>query len=102
MHAPIKQTGDWLKSVVQGYGQYFGVPGNIKALRSFRSFVAKAWYWSLRRRSQKGTAMNWQRFTPIVAEVPEKIKPEISITYYWKISYRIIVVLIIVTTLRYF
>jgi len=36
-----------------------------------------------------------------VAEVPEKIKPEISITYYWKISYRIIVVLIIVTTLRY-
>jgi len=66
MHASMKQTGDWLKSVVQGYGQYYGVPGNIKALRSFRSFVAKAWYWSLRRRSQKGTAMNWQRFTPIV------------------------------------
>ena len=66
MHAPIKQTGDWLKSVVQGYGQYYGVPGNIKALKSFRSLVAKAWYWSLKRRSQKGTAMNWQRFRPIV------------------------------------
>ena len=66
MHAPIAQTGNWLKSVLQGYGQYFGVPGNIKALKSFRDLVAKAWHWSLRRRSQKGTAMNWQRFTPIV------------------------------------
>jgi len=66
MHAPIKQTGIWLKSVVLGYGQYFGVPGNIEALKSFRDLVAKAWYWSLRRRSQKGTAMTWQRFTPIV------------------------------------
>jgi hypothetical protein len=44
MHAPIKQTGDWLKSVVQGYGQYYGVPGNIKALKNFRSLVAKAWW----------------------------------------------------------
>jgi group II intron reverse transcriptase/maturase len=66
MHAPIVQTGNWLKSVVQGYGLYFGVPGNIKALKSFRDLVAKAWYRSLRRRSQKGTAMTWQRFTPIV------------------------------------
>jgi RNA-directed DNA polymerase len=66
MHAPIKQTGDWLKSVVRGYGQYFGVPGNIKAVKSFRDLVAKAWYWSLRRRSQKGRAMNWKRFTLIV------------------------------------
>jgi hypothetical protein len=41
-------------------------------------------------------------FALFVAEVPEKIKPEISITYYWKISYRIIAVLIIMTTLRYF
>ena len=66
MHDPLEQTGDWLRSVVQGYGLYFGVPGNIKALKSFRDLVAKAWYRSLRRRSQKGTAMTWQRFIPIV------------------------------------
>ena len=66
MHAPINQTGNWLRSVVQGYGLYFGVPGNIKALKGFRDLVAKAWFWSLRRRSQKGAAMIWQRFTPIV------------------------------------
>jgi len=36
------------------------------------------------------------------AEVPEKIKREISVTYYWKISYRISVILITVTTLGYF
>jgi len=39
---------------------------------------------------------------PVKTEVPEKIKREISVTYYWKISYRISVILITVTTLRYF
>jgi len=66
LHEPVYQIGSWLKSVVQGFGLYFGVPGNSKALKTFRDLVAKAWFKSLRRRSQKGTAMNWRRFTHIV------------------------------------
>ena len=66
LHEPVNQIGNWLKSVVQGFGLYFGVPGNHKALKTFRDLVVKAWFKSLRRRSQKGTAMTWRRFTPIV------------------------------------
>jgi len=66
IHAPVFQIGNWLKSVVQGFGLYFGVPGNSKALKSFRDLVVKAWFKILRRRSQKGTALSWKRFIPIV------------------------------------
>ena len=66
MHTPLHQTGTWLRRVVQGHGNYFGVPGNSQSLKSFRDQVVKAWYRSLRRRSQKGGAMTWERFRPIV------------------------------------
>lgn len=65
-HAPIQQTGTWLKSVVQGHGLYFGVPGNSKALRSYRDQVVKMWLKVLRRRSQKGIALTWEKFNRIV------------------------------------
>jgi hypothetical protein len=28
MHDPVAQTGQWLRSVVQGYFNYYAVPGN--------------------------------------------------------------------------
>ena len=65
MHEPISETGAWLKSVVQGFGLYFGVPGNHKALSRYRELVVKAWLKTLRRRSQRGRNLNWERFTPI-------------------------------------
>ncbi|NTU54106.1 MAG: group II intron reverse transcriptase/maturase, partial [Chlorobiaceae bacterium] len=65
-HAPIHQTGKWLKSVVQGHGLYFGVPGNSKALRSYRDQVVKMWLKILRRRSQKGKSLTWETFNRIV------------------------------------
>jgi hypothetical protein len=32
MHDPVPQTGEWLQSVVQGYFNYYAVPGNIDQL----------------------------------------------------------------------
>jgi len=32
MHDPVPQTGQWLKSVVQGYFNYYAVPGNLNSL----------------------------------------------------------------------
>ena len=29
MHDPVPRTGQWLRSVVQGYFNYYGVPGNL-------------------------------------------------------------------------
>jgi RNA-directed DNA polymerase len=31
MHDPVPRTGEWLKSVVQGYFNYYAVPGNLDA-----------------------------------------------------------------------
>jgi hypothetical protein len=36
MHDPLRQTGPWLKSVVQGYFNYYAVPGNTASLSVFR------------------------------------------------------------------
>ena len=36
MHDPVPQTGQWLQSNVQGYFNYYAVPGNLKSLGVFR------------------------------------------------------------------
>jgi len=66
MHEPVCKVGAWLASVVRGYVLYFGVPGNMEALKRFRDLVVRAWYAVLRRRSQKGCALNWKRFKTIL------------------------------------
>jgi hypothetical protein len=53
MHEPVAQTGAWLRSVVQGYFNYYAVPGNLDSLSAFRMQVARFWRLVLLRRSQK-------------------------------------------------
>jgi RNA-directed DNA polymerase len=53
MHDPVPQTGQWLKSVVQGYFNYYAVPGNLASLGVFRDRVLALWWRTIRRRSQK-------------------------------------------------
>lgn len=55
MHWPIPLVGKWLKTVLMGHYRYFGVPGNLPALSKLRYEVARLWYRTLRRRSQKST-----------------------------------------------
>src|SRR5271165_793751 len=43
MHDPVAQTGAWLKSVVQGYFNYYAVPGNTDSLNAFRTQVNRFW-----------------------------------------------------------
>ena len=50
MHDPVRQTGQWLKSVVQGYYHYYAVPGNIGSLSVFRDRLTRHWWQTLRRR----------------------------------------------------
>src|SRR5205814_370697 len=51
-HDPVPQTGEWLQSVVQGYFNYYAVPGNLDSLGLFRERVLRYWGHSLKRRSQ--------------------------------------------------
>lgn len=62
---PIHETGIWLRQVVTGYGNYHGVPGNSKTLKRIRNLCARLWLKTLRRRSQKGRKLTWERFGPI-------------------------------------
>lgn len=65
MHQPVPMLGKWLRSVVQGYFNYFGVPGNSYRLNSFRSEVCRTWRRMLIRRSQRH-CLSWQRFKRLV------------------------------------
>jgi RNA-directed DNA polymerase len=60
MHDPVPQTGQWLKSIVQGHFNYYAVPGNLDSLGVFRDRVLGHWGHSLRRRSQQ-RPISWGR-----------------------------------------
>jgi len=60
MHDSVPQTGGWLKSVVQGYFNYYAVPGNLASLGVFRDRVIALWWRTIRRRSQK-RRISWTR-----------------------------------------
>jgi hypothetical protein len=45
--------GPWLRSVVTGHFNYYGVPLNFDALARFRDEVVKLWLRALRRLSQR-------------------------------------------------
>ena len=59
MHHPIRETGPWLRSVLLGHYQYYGVPRNSRALSAFRHHLLMLWRRMLRRRSQKNHRITW-------------------------------------------
>jgi len=52
-HDPVAQTGEWLRSVVQGYFNYHAVPGNLDSLETFRVRLTRLWQRQLLHRSQR-------------------------------------------------
>lgn len=65
MHDPIQEVGKWLKAVVTGHYQYYGVPGNIAAMSDFRNLISQRWFHALKRRGQKGL-MTWNKLTKLI------------------------------------
>jgi group II intron reverse transcriptase/maturase len=63
MHRPLSETGKWLASVIRGFINYYGVPGNGKALQEFCSQIGRLWLHVIRRRSQKARVRwTWERY----------------------------------------
>src|ERR1700681_1384568 len=60
MHDPVRQTGQWLTSPVQGHFNYYAVPGNLDSLGVFRERLIGQGWRTLRRRSQK-RPFSWTR-----------------------------------------
>ena len=65
MHQPVPEVGKWLKTVIEGHNRYYGVPSNTQSLSSFRFQVARRWFRSLRRRSQR-TRLTWERMYRLI------------------------------------
>jgi RNA-directed DNA polymerase len=77
-HERIADTGGWLRSVVQGYFNYHAVPGNFRALQTFRREVVRTWLKALRHRSQRNR-LTWARFRLIIDRylpLPRILHPE--------------------------
>ncbi len=53
MHHPIPEVGQWLRSVMLGHFQYYGVPRNQRKLDAFKYQVYRLWFRVLRQRSQR-------------------------------------------------
>jgi hypothetical protein len=69
LHDPVPEVGKWLRSVVRGHIQYYGVPRNRDAIKQFCLQVARLWYRVLRRRSQK-TRLTWVRTQRLINRWP--------------------------------
>ena len=67
-HEDVSEQGRWLRSVVTGYFNYHAVPDNYRALARFKKLVSRAWLEALRRRSQKGRNLTWERMTKTLDE----------------------------------
>jgi len=66
MHQPIPEQGAYVRAVVRGHVQYFGVPNNGPAIGAFRRAVGRLWRRSLKRRSQNGR-ITWDRMERHIA-----------------------------------
>jgi RNA-directed DNA polymerase len=65
IHADLQQVGQWIRSVLNGWSQYYAVPGNYKRLQQFRSALKRMWLRALRRRSQRGARLTWAKFSKL-------------------------------------
>jgi group II intron reverse transcriptase/maturase len=65
-HDPVAQTGEWLRSVVQGYFNYHAVPGNLDSLGTFRVRLLRLWRTQLLHRSQRHRPI-WDRLARLAA-----------------------------------
>ena len=77
-HDPVAQTGEWLRSVVQGYFNYHAVPGNLESLGTFRERLIRLWRTQLRQRSQR-YCLTWDR----LRQLADRWLPQPRVLHPW-------------------
>jgi group II intron reverse transcriptase/maturase len=63
---PVPEQGAYLRAVLTGHAQYYGVPGNSRALQSFRRQLEWHWARTLRRRGDSRRP-TWERIRRVTA-----------------------------------
>jgi group II intron reverse transcriptase/maturase len=61
-HLPLKDQHAALSRRLRGHFLYFGVNGNARSLQQVRHRAERLWMNWLRRRSQRGRRLTWERF----------------------------------------
>jgi len=61
-HQTLKDQHDALSRRLRGHFQYFGVNGNARSLAEVHHHTERTWLKWLRRRSQRGRRLTWERF----------------------------------------
>jgi RNA-directed DNA polymerase len=65
MHRPLPELGAYVRAVVMGHVQYYGVPMNSPPLFAFARAVSRLWWRVLARRSQRH--LPWHRMRRYIA-----------------------------------
>lgn len=79
-HSSVPEQGQWLRSVLRGWLNYYGVPLSSRFLNVFRNLVSRMWFRSLRRRSQKARQKFWW---PRMKTIVKRWLPYAHITHPW-------------------
>jgi len=61
-HDPLQRQHDALSQRLRGHFNYFGVNGNVGRLEQIYRATCMVWFKWLRRRSQRGRRLTWERF----------------------------------------
>src|ERR1700730_9645991 len=66
---PVREQHRWLRQVLRGHYQYYGVIFNYRALRMFKDCVVRLWRKMLGKRSQKGR-WTWASYNKLLTAFP--------------------------------
>jgi RNA-directed DNA polymerase len=69
MHTAVREQHRWLRQVLSGHYQYYGVIFNYRALRTFKDCVVRLWRKTLGKRSQKG-CVTWASYNRLLTAFP--------------------------------
>ena len=65
-HEPVHEQGSYIRAIIRGHVNYYGVPFNSRAIGAFRFMVIRLWYKWLNRRSQR-PSVTWDRMQRYIA-----------------------------------
>lgn len=69
MHLPIREQHSVLCVKLRGHYQYYGINGNFRSLKNFRTSVIRIWVKWLSRRTRKGKR-KWQSWNDLFLHLP--------------------------------
>jgi len=78
-HSPLKEQADHLNQMLRGHYVYYGIAGNIRALRKIHRAVERYWRKMLSSRSWKAEIW-WKKFQRIKERFP-LLQPKLHLPY---------------------